>query len=783
MSTVQNARLFMNMWLMWLLPLAAACGNFEPRPADTEDPLRIGQGAAKTHDAGTGQLTSGASKSDASDGSPSKGVQTGMSGESMCGGKRCAAPAECKDDRCACPDGYDDPKGDGSECKDRDECTMRTSECAKGAKCRNTEGSYECECTGPAYKGDGKTCECGAGYTRDERGLCLLPDGEKCSDSLDCLHNHCESGICCAVSCGAPGECQVAEGATCKDGKSCEYPTAKDGAECDDGHACTAQGSCKAGKCSASKEPTDCDDKNPCTDDSCEEPNGCKNQNNDNSCDDGSLCTSNDHCTGGACQGTSRECAADSDACNVAGCDPKTGSCNKLPRPDATSCDDDDSCTLTSKCQGGTCKGEGNACGANATACTAGSPNTCTCADGYVNADGRCRPSMDECSGTNPCSPNAVCTDPSNVDGDVTCACKPGFMGNGVECKAVDVCTPNPCGDDRGTCSATGSGGHSCACKEGFRAVAGTCGCDLTGNFAVRLKQNLAWSNIDFIEDGSATTYTWIIQRNRYDDKGELQMEVQDCGATTFDFCGTASVLLPAESYSQYFPMEIWGTPSMPRFNVNISLPNAAPGSPFTVPTFAMFSGISLTDPMGAWPGSRKDVSGGPGFDGSAVNGAIWLDQDDDTAVGVTTIVVPPGGVKRDGMPPEPPQDFGTNSEQCRTPYAYLPALPQGISLTPVRVKRYYVGTRTLLGYNGKIASCDRINGDVVGPDSGNHMKIDMRVGGCIRVNGSAESGCADSQIDFLDEQPAQAIGDTTFEMRRLPAGATCKDVTSFNYD
>jgi hypothetical protein len=31
MSTVQNARLFMNMWLMWLLPLAAACGNFEPR--------------------------------------------------------------------------------------------------------------------------------------------------------------------------------------------------------------------------------------------------------------------------------------------------------------------------------------------------------------------------------------------------------------------------------------------------------------------------------------------------------------------------------------------------------------------------------------------------------------------------------------------------------------------------------------------------------------------------------------------------------------------------------
>lgn len=785
MSTVRNERHYV--WLLWLLPLVAACGKFDPRTPEAVDPLQL-------HDAGTRELVSAVEKPSSAEESKAAPVQTGSASEGSCGGKRCSDPAVCKDGRCTCPEGYDDPKGDGSECKDRDECAARSSDCPRGARCKNTPGSYECECTGPAYTGDGKQCDCAKGYTRSEQGLCLLEDGQACTDSLDCLHNACESGICCAQSCGSPGECQVATGATCKDGKTCEYETAKDGTSCDDLHACTAQGTCKAGKCLAGTEPTNCDDKNPCTDDSCEEPLGCKNQNKEGSCDDGNLCTSNDHCAGGSCQGTSRECPADSgDVCNVSSCDPKTGSCIKAPRMDSVACNDGDSCTAMDKCQAGKCLGEGNACGINATACMPGSPNTCTCAEGFVSAAGSCKPTMDECASNNPCSPNAICTDPSNMQGDVTCACKPGFMGNGVQCTAVDSCNPNPCGADRGTCKADGMGGHSCTCNAGFREVAGNCVCDMTGDFAVRLKEDLVWKNVsDFIEDGSASTYTWIIQRQRYDAAGQLQMEVQDCGATTFDFCSVPfPPLIGAEAYTQYFPMEIWGTPSMPRFNVSFSLPNAAPGSPFVSPTFAMFSGISLTDPFGPWPPSYKDVTGGPGFDGSAVNGATWLDQDNDTALGVTTIVVPPGGERRDGTAPEPPQDYGANSVDCprsgsgaREPYAYLPALPQGISLTPIRIKRYYTGTRTLLGYSGSIVSCDRVNGDVVGPAAGNKLQIDGRIGGCIRVNGSGESACADSQIEFLDETPqSQEISKATFEMRRLPAGATCKDVVSANYD
>jgi hypothetical protein len=758
---------------------AGACGESGAREDDVE-----------TSDSGSSD--SGEPSRDAAPGGKDAGPP--MTSGSACNGKRCVSPAVCEDDkRCVCPDGYEDPKGDGSECKDIDECAERKSDCPTGAKCSNKPGSFSCECAAPAYKGDGKSCDCADGYTRTDEGLCLAEDGQKCEDNLDCLHNACEGGICCAQSCGDPGECRTAEGASCKDGKTCEYPVADDGSSCDDGKACTTDGVCKSGSCEASSQPTNCDDKNPCTNDSCEEPNGCLNQNNTESCDDSSACTSDDRCLGGSCQGTARDCSAESDTCNVGSCDPASGSCGKKPRDTSASCDDGNTCTVTDQCQAGSCRGTGNACGPNATACEPGSPNDCTCASSFVEREGRCVPTEDECQGDNPCSSNAECFDPSNTGGDVMCTCRPGYTGNGVDCTATDPCNPNPCGADRGVCRAGSAGSHTCECGAGFRAVGDTCVCDLSGDFGVRLRQEFAWRDVDdFIEDGDAVGYTYILHRHTYDANGELTIELADCGATTFDFCGLGlPPLLSAESYSQYFPVDIWGTPSMPRFTARMSLPNALPGSPFVSENIAMFSGISLTDPFGPFPASRRDIAGTPDFDGSAVNGAAWLDHDNDGAVGITTFVVPPGGVRADGTPPDPPQDFGANSQVCprseggpRTPYAYLPAVPEGLSFTPVRIKRFSAGTRVISAYSGSIVSCNELSGNVTGPASGNRMQVDGRVGSCIRTNGSGEGACPASAVDFLDEQPqTQEIVSATFTAKRLAAGASCRDVISLNYD
>jgi hypothetical protein len=716
-----------------------------------------------------------------------------------CAGKTCKAPAKCSTDgkpHCACPDGYNDVKGDGSQCDDRDECAADDkSPCDKYATCVNTPGSFECKCEAPGYKkGDGQHCDCSEGFTRNSDGLCLANDGQKCGDNLDCVNSHCEGGTCCAQRCGEPGECHNDKGATCEDGKTCKYQPAADGSKCDDSRACTADGSCQQGVCMPGSVATNCDDNNPCTDDSCEEPVGCKNKNNSAACDDKNPCTDADHCQAGSCQGgMPKDCSSTSDACNVGECDATSGACHKTVRLTSTSCSDGDACTSNDQCMAGLCKGD-NACGPNALTCTAGTTNTCTCKSGFVdNAAGACVPTTNECAAANACSPDATCFDPSSTAGDVTCTCKPGFSGNGTTCTAVDPCANNPCGAGRGTCTAGSAGAHTCACSTGYVAMGGTCVCDMSGMFAARTRLDSSWTKLsDQIEDGKDTSYAYSLERHTVDADGNMTIELIACGSTSIDICGLgAAPVLAAETYAQFLPVSIFNTPTMPIVKTSVNVAKALPGSPFVTPAVAALTGITLTDPSGTWPTGRKDVAGAPGFDGSAVNGAAWIDHDNDTFVGLTSYAVPPGGIKADGVAPDPIKDFGALSAVCprmggaHTPYAYWPTPPEGVSLTPVRIKRFYTASRVISGYSGKIDSCDQISGDLTGPNNGK-VQLDGRIGGCVRTNGSSETACPASVIDFLDAAASsQGNVNGSFKVKRIlnPAEATCAMVRATNFD
>nr|XP_058950988.1 uncharacterized protein LOC131778583 [Pocillopora verrucosa] len=60
----------------------------------------------------------------------------------------------------------------------------------------------------------------------------------------------------------------------------------------------------------------------------------------------------------------------------------------------------------------------------------------CLCPAGYEGA--RCQNDIDECAkGNHHCSPYAFC---KNTKGSYNCACKPGFTGNGRECKGPTSC-------------------------------------------------------------------------------------------------------------------------------------------------------------------------------------------------------------------------------------------------------------------------------------------------------------------------------------------------------
>jgi hypothetical protein len=126
-----------------------------------------------------------------------------------------------------------------------------------------------------------------------------------------------------------------------------------------------------------------------------------------------------------------------------------------------------DTCVICGSCPAGqyslgTCSGGLPNCascapiaGCSQLTCTGAADSQCTlCQSGYRLAAGACT-NIDECAeGSDTCSPFASCTD---TNGSYTCACNPGYFGNGQTCTACPAgsvssqsgaaaCTPCPPG-------------------------------------------------------------------------------------------------------------------------------------------------------------------------------------------------------------------------------------------------------------------------------------------------------------------------------------------------
>jgi hypothetical protein len=179
-------------------------------------------------------------------------------------------------------------------------------------------------------------------------------------------------------------------------------------------------------------------------------------------------------CKNGTC-GCTQDADCQSDQCLNAVCQPATGLCSSTLKPDGTSCNDNNACSVGDSCLSGLCLptgglpcNDGNFCNGEescnrVTGCEAGEPPAiddsiaCTidlciplvdlifhtpfddaCGTGF-----RCDPNYGcvdtpSCEdGTHNCSPNATCT---NTPEGFTCTCNPGFTGDGVTCD--ETCTP-----------------------------------------------------------------------------------------------------------------------------------------------------------------------------------------------------------------------------------------------------------------------------------------------------------------------------------------------------
>ncbi len=167
-------------------------------------------------------------------------------------------------------------------------------------------------------------------------------------------------------------------------------------------------------------------------------------------CNDGNACTLTDTCRAGACTGSSPVTCYALDQCHDAGtCDPASGSCSNPAKPDGFACDDGDACTRTDTCQAGACAGT--------------NPVACYALD-QCHDVGLCDTFTGLCS--NPMMPNGTtCNDRNACTQTDTCRAGGCVGASPVICVALDAChDAGVCDPASGVCSSSPTAaGASCS--------------------------------------------------------------------------------------------------------------------------------------------------------------------------------------------------------------------------------------------------------------------------------------------------------------------------------
>src|SRR5262249_45918372 len=155
------------------------------------------------------------------------------------------------------------------------------------------------------------------------------------------------------------------------------------------------------------------------------------------------------------------------------------------------------------------------------------------------------------------------------------------------------------------------------------------------GTYAMQSSIKTSWTLTGFEAGTNVPSTTWALRTVTYDAQGNVSISTKQCGGTTIDLCTTGG----SEAYTQFIPAPIYDNNKIAPSTVSFTLPKPLQGSTYTEPQSATLIGISLNDPLGAWPASSDNVGAGA----NQTNGATWVDVEGDGSDGITSYAVPPG--------------------------------------------------------------------------------------------------------------------------------------------
>ena len=358
---------------------------------------------------------------------------------------------------CDCnPGWYSESNAFNATCEDVDECEGASADgvtekesCDENSNCRNTIGTYECDCKPGWYSGSSHAdmvCEnhneCSGASPDNVTAIHDCDENATCEDNDGSYFCNCNLGWYSATN-GADTVCENVD-------------------ECTDA---SPDNSTAIHSCDVNSECSDTDGSYTCH---------CISGWKSDSIEADAVCVNVDECNESTENTEMESCAVNSE------CSDTDGSydciCNDGWQNVANNTGSDATCEDIDECEGDfTCNDLAHCMNTEGT-------YFCVCGDGYadvsIDAPGECR-NIDECNELNDdgsamfeCTEYSACDD---NDGDYDCVCEDGFeqteTGHPAACRDYDECAGENGGNDCGEnadCINT-PGGFECACSFGYQ--------------------------------------------------------------------------------------------------------------------------------------------------------------------------------------------------------------------------------------------------------------------------------------------------------------------------
>lgn len=293
-------------------------------------------------------------------------------------------------------------------------------------------------------------------------------------------------------------------------------------------------------------------------------------------------------------------------------------------------------------------------------------------------------------------------------------------------------------GCDGGSSSSTeggsgGSGGSSGGSGGAGGGSGGSedCPTQASGTAANHIIVTVSWPESIGIEAGEGEMHIWTKASLTFDGNN-VTGAAEPCGSVIPALTKTS--IAGGGMVQTEIPDEVWDAASMPSFDVKGAISGFGVGATISMDPIASTVGCMLADPANdPWPASGAQLT--------------TVDHDGDMQPGIKAVP------RTDDPFQAPPLDI-------------MGALdPMG-----ARADEVYVATRTIIQLEGTRDSCTSAKG------TAKVTKVDSHVVGC-HISGTANY-CDATQTKFIDDnQPKFTIKSAAYEMKQVPADATCADV------